>query len=279
MGGVVVSVMESPVLAALGRPVRALSPSEPLDRLRGERVWVTGAAGSIGQALDRMLVEADVDVTVSDLGCDVRDSVLARVFALTEPTVVFHLAGAKHAPAGEEDPWATAETNIVGTRNVLAAAPGARVVLASTCKACDPETAYGASKLIAERMVLNAGGSVARFYNVVESAGNVFELWGGLPLGAPVPVTGCERFFLALEEAVALLLWAAVLPSGRYTVDPGRRRYMPSVAADLFPGRLREMRAPRRGDRLDEPRCASSETIVPVAEVPGLERIVGSHDS
>jgi FlaA1/EpsC-like NDP-sugar epimerase len=171
------------------------------------------------------------------------------------------------------------EVNGIGTANVVAAARmlGARVVTASTCKACDPETAYGASKLLAERLTLAAGEVVARFYNVVETSGNVFEIWDQLADGDPIPVAACRRYFVSIEEAAALTLWAAVLPPGRYTIDPGEPRWMEEIARDLYPGRAIEQIPPRRGDRVIEPRHAGSERVEPVAGV--VERVWSPHDA
>jgi len=219
-------------------------------------------------------------VAAIDREVDVRDrDEVERAFEALAPRLVFHLAAAKHAPEGELDPLEVSETNVTGTANVLAAADGcgARVILASSCKACDPETAYGASKLIAERMVLNAGGSVARFYNVPETCGNVFELWRGLPEDAPLPVSPCSRYFQSRESAIGLLLAVVDLPPGRYCVDPGAPRSMASVAADLYPGRPQETIEPRRGDRLAEPLCAVHERLFPAGN--GLNRVVSQHDS
>jgi UDP-N-acetylglucosamine 4,6-dehydratase len=239
-------------------------------------ILVTGAAGSVGSALCARLgkcVATDIDTM------DVRFAETVRpVMQQVRPDLVYHLAGAKHAPDGEADPWRVAQVNTEGTWNVLRQAElvGARVVLASTCKACDPETAYGASKLIAERMVLNAGGWVARFYNVPESCGNVFELWRALPEDAPLPVTPCTRYFQPLEAAVGLLLAVRGLPSGRYSVDPGLPRRMADVADEVYPGRAQEEIPPRRGDRVAEPLCAAHERMFFVES--GLVRIVSPHD-
>lgn len=267
--------------SALGRAPRPMDLTRPLSLLTGERVLVTGAAGSIGTEVVRVLRDAGGSPRATDVDqLDVRlRSSVQRVFGLYRPTVVFHLAGAKHAPEGERDPQSVLEVNAVGTENVITAATvvGARVVTASTCKACDPETAYGASKLLAERLTLAAGGNVARFYNVVETAGNVFEIWGRLPQPAPLPVTACNRYFITLAEATALIFWAAVAPHGRYTIDPGRPRFIPQVAADLYPGRAVEERPPRRGDRVAEPRHAACEQVTPVSGP--LEQVWGLHDA
>ena len=259
----------------LGRPERPLPLGEPLARLAGKRILITGAQGSIGSALLE-----HIDGTATDLDTlDVRDEhAVQAALAAAKPEVIFHLAAAKSAPDGERDPMNALEVNTLGTRNVLTHAPeGCHVVTASTCKACEPETAYGASKLVAERVTLNAGGSVARFYNVVESSGNVFEIWEGVAPDEPLLVTPCRRYFISLAEAVSLVLWTAILPPARYGFDPGQSRVMRDVAADLYPGRALHSVPPRRGDRLVEPLAARHEHVEQDAQA-SLLRIVGAHD-
>lgn len=272
------TVARSWVETVLGRPEHEISTDEPLRRLAGETVLVTGAAGSIGLELVEQLERADVKVIATDIDTfDVRLSPTRQLLnALPRRMTVFHLAGAKHAPAGERDPWAVCETNTIGTRNVLKL--GVRVVLASTCKAADPETAYGASKLLAERMVMHAGGTVARFYNVVESDGNVFETWAAIPAKSPLPVTNCHRYFISLQEAVALLLWAAILPGGRYSIAEPRARWMPEVASWLYPKRPWAGVELRRGDRGDEPLHARSERLEQT-DVDGIVRVTSRHEA
>jgi FlaA1/EpsC-like NDP-sugar epimerase len=268
------------VQRALGRTPRPPAVDRPLATLAGQRVLVTGAAGSIGAAVAWMLREAGIDTLGTDVDeLDVRRArSVAATLASFRPGVVFHLAGAKHAPHGEVDPLEVMEVNAIGTANVVSSARmlGARVVTASTCKACDPETAYGASKLLAERLTLAQGESVARFYNVVETAGNVFELWSSLPAEEPLPVTECRRFLVSLAEAAALTVWAAVLPPGRYTIDPGAPRWMEEVAHALYPDRELRWVEARRGDRLEEPRHARSERLETVGH--RLERVWSPHD-
>lgn len=268
--------------AILGRPPYDMQIDVPLAQLVGKRVLITGAAGSIGSSLagflsrDTTLWATDIEELDVTAGGDV-----LLAFDSFRPEIVFHLAGAKHAPAGEEDPWHVLQVNAVGTQNILAAAEAtgaARVITASTCKACNPETAYGASKLIAERMTLNAGHSVARFYNVVETQGNVFDIWHQIPSGKPIPWTDCERYFITLREAVGTILWSAILPPARYTVEPGQQRHMGDVAAEAYPNRLHEEIPPRRGDRYREPMRGTSETMFPVPEIVPLQKVVSVHD-
>jgi FlaA1/EpsC-like NDP-sugar epimerase len=253
-----------------------------------DRILVTGGHGSIGAALVARIMadaaEADGPIAVvvrpSEKAMDVRDRrIVDAVFDSFAPTLVYHLAGAKHAPEGELDPAHVLDVNANGTRNILASAQrvAARVVTASTCKACDPETAYGASKLLAERMTLAAGGSVARFYNVPESCENVFATWAALPEHEPIPVTDCTRFFVSIDRAVELLLACGNgLGPGRYTTHPGSSRWMLEVARELYPDRDIVRISRRRGDRQHEPRHAACEHLIPLGGQ--LERIVSPHD-
>jgi len=267
--------------AILGRQVWDIDYAPALQALQAERILVTGARGSIGAAVVDAFDDWEIDALATDReDMDVTDLLETRfVTDQYRPTVILHLAAAKHAPWSEQNPGSAAQTNVEGTANVLRAAGvvGARVVTASTCKACNPETVYGATKLIAERMTLEAGGSVARFFNTVETCGNVFRLWEELPEDDPLPVTPCGRYFLALSEAVALMIYTATQPAGRYVVHPGRRpRVMPSVAAAAWPGRPIKFISARRGDRLTEPLCAADEWMEPVNE--WLWQVKSRHD-
>jgi FlaA1/EpsC-like NDP-sugar epimerase len=239
------------------------------------KILVTGAYGSIGRVLCQHFDAVQTDI--HNLNVRDRDQV-SDWFTHAKPNLVFHLAGAKHAPEGEVDPAQIAETNIEGTRNVLkAAGPFTRVVVASTCKAANPETVYGASKLIAERMALNAGQTVARFYNVIETSGNVFTIWDNIPEPEPLPVCPARRYWISLEQAVDLLVRCATFPSGRYAVDPGPPVWAVDMAAQQYPGRLLQAIPLRRGDRQHEPLYAHNEHVT--VHEPGIFRITSSHDS
>lgn len=234
----------------------------------------------MGKALTPVLTERGDEVHGVDIltGVDILDFLALKAAMLfVRPQIVFHCAGAKHAPEGEVEPWDATRINVEGTRNVLQAAPnGCRMVLTSTCKACNPETVYGATKLIAERLTLNAGQSVARFYNVREASGNVFEIWEGIPEPLPLPATSCYRYFITMPQAVGLLLRVAQMPPGRYTLDPGEVVCMIDEAAALVGRDNVEIMQPRRGDRLKEPRIGGGESLVPLGN--GVERIHSRHD-
>lgn len=269
------------VLDVLGRKEADISIPASLGK-----VLVTGASGSIGSAIQGTLRSVASGVLLTDITedaecfLDVTDAEQVReTFADYQPEVVFHLAGAKHAPMGERDPYSAMIVNTIGTKNVLEAGRniGARVVVASTCKACDPETAYGASKLIAERMALNEGQVVVRFYNVAETSGNVFEIWdAALSNGSSISVAPCKRYFMSAKEAARLTLWASGAATGRYAISCANQVSMTTVARRVHPNVKPVKIPPRRGDRLKEPRMARSEQGVRVTK--DIMRISSPHD-
>jgi hypothetical protein len=162
----VAEVAHDRIEAVLGRPTWTHAEL-PLPVFSGsERILVTGGDGFLGRRVRDSPAVRQLEVGSLDLedGYDVLDfGKVVEVFAKFEPTIVFHLAAHKDAPEGELRPGAVADLNVRGTQIVCDVADElavrnqqpVRVVLASTCKAADPATAYGASKLIAERIVLN----------------------------------------------------------------------------------------------------------------------------
>lgn len=207
------------------------------------RVLVTGSDGFIGRRVVRLLKERGHEPVLFDHPLDVLEP---ADLESCQADAALHLAAHKHAPYGEDHPAEVADLNVRGTANVARVVP--RVVLASTCKAAAPITCYGASKLIAERVVLNAGGTVVRLVNVLGSSGSVTDIWEQVPGGEPLPVTNCERMFIAPDAAARLLVDALDFPPGRY--GPwAERRSVRSLAAELYPGRPTVGIPLRNGDR------------------------------
>jgi len=231
------------------KPVRAL--------VAGKRVLVTGAGGSIGSELarqiaasgpaqltlldaaeanlfhiDRELGEAWPALPRRDVLCDVRDAArLDLVFAAEKPELVFHAAALKHVTLVENHPCEGVRTNVLGSRNVAAAAKAcgaAHLALISTDKAVAPASVMGATKRVAEAVVRQfAGGldphggetrvSVVRFGNVLGSAGSVVPIFQHqIARGGPVTLTDArvERYFMTIPEAVQLVLRAVALSAG-----------------------------------------------------------------
>jgi UDP-N-acetylglucosamine 4,6-dehydratase/5-epimerase len=150
---------------------------------------------------------------------DVRDAArLNRAFSGV--TVVVHAAAMKQVPACEYNPFEAIQTNIMGGRNVIDAAidHGVRRILAlSTDKAVNPINLYGATKLCAEKMFVQANAysgaqdtrfSCARYGNVVGSRGSVIPVFQEQRKRGKITVTDprMTRFWITLEQGVRFVV-------------------------------------------------------------------------
>jgi FlaA1/EpsC-like NDP-sugar epimerase len=222
---------------------------QELDALvRGRRVLVTGAAGSIGSEACRQiaahapsrLVLADIDennlyflyrhlrhhypdLAVEAQVIDIRDAArVEQLVAEYRPQDVVHAAAHKHVPLMEYAPEEAIKNNVVGCQNVIEAADRLgveRFVLVSTDKAVNPASVMGATKRIAELLVQRQAVrsktrfSTVRFGNVLGSAGSVVPLFKEqIARGGPVTVTHpeCRRYLMTIPEAVGLVLLAGL---------------------------------------------------------------------
>nr|WP_242520388.1 polysaccharide biosynthesis protein [Halobacillus kuroshimensis] len=141
--------------------------------------------------------------------------------AMDNVDYVFHLAAMKHVPFCENNPYEAVLTNIAGTRHVVRAAKARgvkKVVFTSTDKAISPTNTYGASKLIAERLLLSSEqnkskeGTIfasVRFGNVMGSRGSVIPLFVKQMVEKKrITVTDdrMSRFMMTIEEAASLTI-------------------------------------------------------------------------
>jgi FlaA1/EpsC-like NDP-sugar epimerase len=222
--------------------------------IKGQRVMVTGAGGSIGSELCRQicrfnpekiilferaespLFEIDLELRntcrhleiIPVLG-DIQDrDHLRKAFDHLRPQAVFHAAAYKHVPMLEIQPWKAVENNILGTKNLVDVSDEfqlERFVLVSTDKAVRSANVMGASKRVAEMITLNrnycASSSTrfmaVRFGNVVGSVGSVVPLFKKqIENGGPVTVThpDVNRYFMTIREASQLILQAASMGQG-----------------------------------------------------------------
>lgn len=234
----------------LGRPEVKLDVDNVVAFLKGKRVLVTGAGGSIGSEICRQVARFQPD-SILMLGhgensifeakmaldrefpavekhaiiADVRDAArITSIFDSYRPQVVFHAAAHKHVPLMEADPVEAVKTNIFGTLNVARAAlihRAEKFILISSDKAVNPTSVMGATKRAAEMIVraLNAFTSdttllSVRFGNVLGSRGSVVPVFQQqIQAGGPVTVTHPEmrRYFMTIREAVQLVLQAAAM--------------------------------------------------------------------
>jgi FlaA1/EpsC-like NDP-sugar epimerase len=234
----------------LGRPVRAIL--DPVDRsvVAGERVLVTGAGGTLGAELarqiaachparlvlidhaeyalfriDRELRHAHPQLSIEPLVADVSRRADMRAACLGErPHVVFHAAAYKHVTLTERAIVPAVRTNVLGALEAALAARrvGARFVLISSDKAAQPTSVMGATKRLAELVVLGLASErfrplAVRFGNILGSSGSLVEIMRRcVEEGRPVPVTNPDatRFFMTAGEAVSLVLKADSLGRG-----------------------------------------------------------------
>ena len=127
--------------------------------------------------------------------------------------------------------------------------------------------------------MLNSGGSIARYFNVVQSQGNVFEIWDNLPIEEPIKVVDeCNRYFISLDEACSLAMFAMLNGSGRYIVNTPNFRNMGDVAQALYPDREKNFISRRRGDRKNEIFLATSENETELLLDDSVINIIGDHD-
>ncbi len=183
-------------LDVLGRAPVAINLKKSLAYLRGKRVLITGAGGSIGSELSRQLLSGGAEriylfghgenaiyqidrelrllqkegvgekATIVPVIGDMKDREYMRyIVSRLRCDVVFHAAAYKHVPLMEENPVAVIGNNVFGTANLLEASLEAgvkRFVLVSTDKAVDPVSVYGISKMLCERLVLSYASRSAR---------------------------------------------------------------------------------------------------------------------
>ena len=206
--------------------------------LRNKTILITGATGSFGNAAVKYLLEKcelkKIIIFSRDenkqfemqkkfknknlryfLG-DVRDED-RLVMALRGVDYVIHAAALKQVPAAEYNPFECIKTNIYGAQCIISAAIKCgikKVIALSTDKACNPINLYGATKLCAEKLFINANVlsgdkktifSLVRYGNVIASRGSVIPFFKDLiSQGKDLPLTDLEmsRFFMTLPDAV-----------------------------------------------------------------------------
>ena len=237
----------------------------------GKRVLITGAGGTIGSAVARRLVEANIKETFyldrdesalhalalsmsntaashseNCIVSDVRDvSGLMTILDELKPSVVIHTAALKHLVVLERFPREGVLTNVFGTLNVLKAsiASGVSQILnVSTDKAARPTSILGKTKLIAEHLTQECSSklmltSSVRFGNVFASRGSVIETFiHQIKNDLPVTVTHPEvtRFFMSHNEAANLILAScAMKKNATFVQEMGTRISIVEVVEKL----------------------------------------------
>lgn len=236
----------------LGRDAIQLDSTIVGNNIKGKRILVTGAAGSIGSELVRQLLKFEpakiymldqaetplfeleqeinaldaAGVAVAAMG-DVRnEDRMRRALEVFKPQIIFHAAAYKHVPLMENNPSEAIRVNVLGTKIMADLADEFGVesfVFISTDKAVNPTSVMGASKRAAELYVqsknkhANTAYITTRFGNVLGSNGSVIPIFKKqIEEGGPITVTHQDvtRFFMTIPEAAQLVLQAAAMGKG-----------------------------------------------------------------
>lgn len=244
------------------------------DALKNKCILVTGAGGSIGRELCRQIARWDParlillghgensifeallelrenspTLELIPVIADVRDiQRIESVLSEYHPQVIFHAAAHKHVPLMQINVEEAVANNVIGTRNLVGAAERngvERFVLISTDKAVHPINVYGATKRLAEMIVLDAAHrthgvfTVVRFGNVLGSRGSVVPIFKRqIAQGGPITLThpDMERYFMTIPEAVHLVLQAAAMGKGgeAFLLNMGQQIRILDLAEDLI---------------------------------------------
>ncbi|MBW4026208.1 MAG: polysaccharide biosynthesis protein [Acidobacteria bacterium] len=276
--------------------------------LAGKSVLVTGAGGWIGSALTKALAAHDpahlvlVDASehalyeidramrerddapphTSVLGNICDRLTMADIFVRHVPQIVYHAAAYKHVPLMERNPFAAVQNNALGTYTLAQVAADCRteqLIMISTDKAADPVSIMGASKRLAELVLMAAAAGhvkwkALRLGNVIGSHGSVVPLFAQqIARGGPVTVTHrhARRYFLTTQEAVECLLLAASGDFGTAILVPelGEPVLIEHIARHMLAQLSSSGAAPvpivytglRTGDKMVEALLATHESI------------------
>ena len=236
----------------LGREVVQHNIVEIEKFIQGEKIFITGAAGSIGSEITRQVLKYNPkEVTILDINendtyflelfikekypeiklnieiASIRDKEKVNyLFDKYKPQLVFHAAAHKHVPLMERNPEEAIKNNVFGTKNLIEASIENQVekfILISTDKAVNPTNVMGATKRIAEMLVTEYNKKnktkfmAVRFGNVLGSNGSVIPIFKKkIEERKNLTVTHPDiiRYFMTISEASQLVLRAGSLGKG-----------------------------------------------------------------
>jgi UDP-N-acetylglucosamine 4,6-dehydratase/5-epimerase len=276
-------------------------------------VLVTGGTGSFGKKFveimlreyhpKRLVIFSRDELKQHDMRASGFDDSSLRYFigdvrdpgrlqrALAGVTVVVHAAALKQVPACEYNPFEAIQTNIMGGRNVIDAAIDQkveRILALSTDKAVNPINLYGATKLCAEKMFVQANAyagaqetrfSCARYGNVVGSRGSVIPVFLEQRKRGRITITDprMTRFWLTLEHGVRFVIRAIEqMHGGEIFVPRIPSMRLIDLAEAVAPGCVLEYIGIRPGEKLHEVLLSEDEARTAV-EVDEMFIIKPSH--
>ena len=256
-------------------------------------ILITGGAGSIGSAIAKKLLEYPVrTVRVLDideyslfrLKREINDSrfrpLLGSILdkdrvemAGNNVDIIIHAAAVKNIEISEFNPIETIDVNINGTVNLIKMSirnKPLKFLNVSTDKAADASTLYGTTKQLGERLTSWAGMHVkttkfasVRFGNVIETRGNVFEIWreeakNNQPLSITDP--SMKRYFFHVNDAVNFVLETLLMMNFGEIFVPKMKMYSVKQLADKV-SKKHKIIGLRQGEKLEEILITKEEKI------------------
>jgi UDP-N-acetylglucosamine 4,6-dehydratase/5-epimerase len=276
-----------------------------------KNVLVTGGSGYVGRNLIHTLLKRYPEVTITSVSrseggissllmkvpnqrlrivmADIRDISVMRC-AMQGVDTVIHLAAIKRVDLAEKECRQAVTTNVIGTMNMLDAFEGNTYIQMSTDKAVEPCNCYGATKMVAEKLVLEKSARatssrymIVRSGNILESTGSVLEIWKHqIEANNEITVTNPDmmRFYTSVEGVVRLFI--AVLEHGTngniYFTPHGRAVILKEIINEAIrlygrPDTRVRLIGLRPGERMEERMRAVDEPNV----IAGFEEKVESN--
>jgi len=251
--------------------------------LKTKTVLITGGAGSVGSALVKEILQYPIK-SIRILDCDeyglfklkreIKDNrirlLLGNILdkdrieiAIENVDIVIHAAAIKNIEIAEYNPIETVDVNINGTINLVKMAmkkKPQKFLNISTDKAADSTTLYGATKGLGEKITTWAGKvdkikfASVRFGNVIETRGNVFEVWENeVKNKKPISVTNpsMRRYFFHISEAVEFVLECLLKTDKGEILVPKMKTYKIKEMADKI-SKKQKIIGLRPGEKMDE---------------------------
>lgn len=260
----------------LGRDPIKINLKQYLEYVKEKRVLITGAGGSIGSEIAKQMITGksqasrlylfghgensifeierklkrlnkNKEIKAIPIIGEIQDREYVHwLIKRLSVDVVFHTAAHKHVPMLEKNPVEAIKNNVFGTKNLVDACKGccvSKFIMISSDKSVEPINIYGASKFLAEEIVLrekeNQRFLIVRFGNVIGSKGSAIPLFEELIQNdEPIPITkkGIRRYFMTIQEAVSLVLKIGSVGKGGeiYILDMGEPISIEKLAKKLI---------------------------------------------
>jgi UDP-N-acetylglucosamine 4,6-dehydratase/5-epimerase len=256
-----------------------------------KKILITGGTGSLGQSLTKKLLDEDVDSIrifsrnesnqirmeseINDkrlkfLIGDIRDiSRLER--AMKDVDIVFHAAALKHVPLIEYNPFEAIKTNVIGSQNIIDASIKENVktcVAIGTDKAVSPLNTYGATKLLMEKLFVDANNYVSRdktkffalrYGNVLGSSSSVLPTFvEQIKNKQKITITDPKmtRFSMTMKEALDFIFESTNIAKGSEVFLPKLKAYsimdLKQALVELLGSTEEEVTGIRPGEKLRE---------------------------